>query len=141
MDNSIAEARDRATGRLSRIVLDYSLAFRHLMMDRMKQPDFAEADWEPITALVATGQFKRIGAFMEEMNWAQYKQFIIQWGKDAIWDGSFKRITEVPGLVFLELEERTITEGVHGVANTVTVYEFNDADKLCRLSVYLQRKL
>lgn len=141
MDNSIAQARAKATGKLSCIVLDYSLAFKHLMMDRMKQPDFNDADWEPITALVSTEEFKRIGAFREEMNWQQYKQFIVQWGKAAIWDGSFRRVTEVPGLVFLELEERTITDGVHGVANTVTVYGFNDDDKLCNLDIYLQREL
>jgi len=111
------------------------------MMTRLKQPDFGENDWAPIAKLVATDVFKRIGAFKEEMDWNGYKQFIVAWGKDAQWNGSFKRITEVPGLVFLELEERTVTEGVHGVANTVTVYRFNNADKLVHLDVYLQREI
>ncbi len=141
MDTSIDRARAEATGKLSRLVLDYSLAFRHLMMTRMKQPDFNEADWEPISRLVATTEFKRIGAFREEMTWDSYKQFIVQWGGAAQWDGTFRRITEVPGLVFLELEERTVTDGHHGVANTVTVYRFNDDDKLCQLDVYLQREI
>jgi hypothetical protein len=141
MDTSIDTARAEATGKLSRKVLDYSIAFRHLMMDRMKQPDFNEADWEPVASLVATGDFKRVGAFRETMDWASYRQFILQWGKAAQWDGTFRRITEVPGLVFLELEERTVTDGHHGVANTVTVYCFNADDKLVHLDVYLQREM
>jgi hypothetical protein len=141
MDTSIVEARDAAApGSLARIVLDYSLAFQHLM-NRMKAPDYSDADWKPITDIIATDVFKRIGAFKEEMDFATYKGFIVQWGGGALWDGSFKRITEVPGLVFLELEERTVTEGHHDTINSVTVYRFNDAKQLVHLDVYLQRAI
>ena len=48
-----------------------------------------------------------------------------------------RRITEVPGLVYLELEERNTREGVTDVSNTVTIYEFNQASKLRKLNVYV----
>jgi hypothetical protein len=70
-------------------------------------------------------------------NWQQYRQFIGQYGGKTSWEGTLRRITEVPGLVFLELEERNTRAGVTDVANTVTIYKFNTAGKLCNLDVYV----
>jgi len=53
------------------------------------------------------------------------------------WEGTLRRITEVPGLVFLELEERNTRDGVTDVSHTVTIYEFDSADKLLKLDVYV----
>ena len=43
----------------------------------------------------------------------------------------------MPGLVYLELEERNTRDGVTDIANTVTIYEFNSSGKLCKLDVYV----
>lgn len=69
--------------------------------------------------------------------WREYKKFITQYGGMTSWEGTLRRITEVPGLVFLELEERNTRDGVTDVSNTVTIYEFNQADKLRKLDVYV----
>jgi hypothetical protein len=53
------------------------------------------------------------------------------------WEGTLRRITEVPNLVFLELEERNTRDGVTDVSHTVTIYEFNSAAKLQKLDVYV----
>jgi hypothetical protein len=43
----------------------------------------------------------------------------------------------VQGLVFLELEERNTRDGVTDIANTVTIYKFNEASQLIHLDVYV----
>jgi len=53
------------------------------------------------------------------------------------WEGTLRRITETPSLVFLELEERNTRNGITDIANTVTIYKFNQANKLVQLDVYV----
>jgi hypothetical protein len=107
----------------------------------MKRPGFSDADWAPLENLVDMDHFRRVGVFLTERvevsNWQQYKQFITQYGGNTSWEGTLRRITEVPGLVFLELEERNTRAGATDVANTVTIYKFNPAGKLCNLDVYV----
>jgi hypothetical protein len=125
---------------LSRNVLKYSEGFLGVI-NKVKQPGFSEADWAPLEELVDVAHFKRVGVFLtaqvEVSDWRQYKQFITQYGGMTSWEGTLRRITEVPGLVFLELEERNARAGVVDIANTVTIYKFNAAGKLCDLDVYV----
>jgi len=125
---------------LSRKVLEYSERFLQVV-NRLKQPGFSEADWAPFGDLVDVEHFRRVGVFLTERvevsNWSQYKQFITQYGGMTSWEGTLRRITEVPGLVFLELEERNTRDGVTDIANTVTIYKFNESGKLCNLDVYV----
>jgi hypothetical protein len=125
---------------LSRKVLQYSVLFNETI-GKIKQPGFSEADWAPLEALVDTENFERTGVFLkpvaEVIGWDHYKKTIIQYGGGTTWEGTLRRITEVPGLVFLELEERNTRNGVTDVSNTVTIYQFNDADQLTRLHVYV----
>jgi hypothetical protein len=125
---------------LARKVLQYSESFLRIV-NKIKQPGFGEADWAQIEGYVDVPHFRRLGVFLtgraEVSNWQQYKQLITQYGGMTTWEGTLRRITEVPGLVFLELEERNTRDGVMDVANTVTIYEFNSASKLCKLDVYV----
>jgi hypothetical protein len=125
---------------LSRKVLQYSEEFLRVV-NKIKQPGFSAADWAPLQSLVDVPNFKRVGVFLtpqvEVSNWQQYTQFITQYGGMTSWEGTLRRITEVPGLVFLELEERNTRDGVTDIANTVTIYKFNDAGKLSHLDVYV----
>ena len=125
---------------LSRKVLQYCDNFRRLV-GKIKQPGFSEADWEPVERLVDVESFRRMGVFLtnrvELSNWQQYKKLISEYGGRTSWEGTLRRITEVPGLVFLELEERNSRDGVTDVSNTVTIYEFNAAGKLCKLDAYV----
>ncbi len=125
---------------LSRKVLQYSEAFAGIV-ERARDPDFSDADWAPLEALVATDDFVRMGVFLtdraEVIGWEQYKQYITQYAAGTSWEGTLRRITEVPGLVILELEERNTLNGVTSVANTVTIYEFDDQGKIHHLDVYV----
>jgi hypothetical protein len=125
---------------LSRKVLQYSESFLRIV-ERLKQPGFSEADWAPLEELVDVKNFRRLGVFLtdraELSNWAQYKQLITQYGGMTRWEGTLRRITEVPGLVYLELEERNTRDGVTDVSHTVTIYEFNSTGRLHKLDVYV----
>ncbi len=125
---------------LSRKVLQYSEAFNEIV-EKTKEPGFSDADWAPLEALVDTEDFDRMGVFLgdeaEVIDWETYKHYIAQYGAHTSWEGTLRRITEVPGLVSLELEERNTVNGVTDVSNTVTIYEFNDDDKLTHLDVYV----
>jgi len=125
---------------LSRKVLQYCERFRALV-GRIKQPGFSEADWAPVEELVDVDRFRRQGVFLtaraEVSNWQQYKKLITEFGGMTSWEGTLRRITEVPGLVFLELEERNSRDGMTDVSHTVTIYEFDAAGKLRKLDVYV----
>jgi hypothetical protein len=136
---TIAEALQGDIGPLSRKVLQYSMTYKQVT-DAAKGSKITPADWAPLAQLVAVDEFERVGAQKEVMDWATYTAFVSEYANSATWDGSFRRITEVPGLVFLELEERGGGhDGSHSYkVNTITVYEFNDAGKLKHLDVYIQ---
>jgi hypothetical protein len=125
---------------LARKVLRYSEHFLRIV-NKIKQPGFREADWMALEELVDVKSFRRLGVFLtdraEVSNWLQYKQLITQYGGMTAWEGTLRRITEVPNLVFLELEERNTRDGVTDVSHTVTIYEFNSAAKLQKLDVYV----
>ena len=125
---------------LSRKVLQYSENFLRLV-EKIKRPGFSDADWAPLEELVDVKNFRRLGVFLTERaevsNWQQYKQLLTQYGGMTTWEGTLRRITEVPDLVFLELEERNTRDGVTDVSHTITLYEFNPAGKLHNLDVYV----
>lgn len=125
---------------LSRRVLDYSLAMKR-MVDESKRPDFDPAAWSVVSDMVDTDAFVRVGNFKEVMDWPTYASFLEGWAKTSDWECSFKRITESGRTVFLELEERSQAGEFSSVVNSVSVYEFDDADKLVHLDIYLQMPL
>jgi hypothetical protein len=126
---------------LSRKVLQYAEAFRQLA-SRLKQPDYAEHDWDAIEALVDVENFQREGVFAtdksEQFGWPTYREYVTKYAGNTSWEGTLRRITEVPNLVVLELEERNSRGGVTDVSQTVTIYKFNAAGKLQHLDVYVR---
>lgn len=130
---------DRHSG-LSRTVLRYSEAFTQLV-GKLKSGPLSDADWGAIEQLVDVEAFERVGVFLtpraEVINWATYKSYISQYGGGTHWEGTLRHVTEVPGRVILELEERNTRNGVTDVSYTVTIYEFNDAGRLRHLDVYV----
>ncbi|MET0269421.1 MAG: hypothetical protein ABW173_03230 [Sphingomonas sp.] len=125
---------------LSRKVLRYSEAFNALI-GRIREGAATDADWAPLEALVDTDAFERHGVFLtaqaERFGWPTYRRYITDFGGHTAWEGTLRRITETPGRVILELEERNTTDGVTDRSNTVTIYEFDAAEKLRHLDVYV----
>jgi hypothetical protein len=125
---------------LSRKVLQYCAAFDRIAQ-KLKRGDLSEADWAPIEELVDTRNFVRLGVFSEPqselIDWPTYRKYLTQYGGATSWEGTLRRITETPGLVHLELEERNTRDGVMNVSNTVTIYKFDQAGRLTNLDVYI----
>lgn len=125
---------------LSRAVIQYSEGFTQIV-DRLKEAPLSDADWAPMERLVDVNAFERVGVFLtpraEVIGWNQYKSYISQYAGGTSWEGTLRHITETPGRVVLELEERNTRGGVTDVSNTVTIYEFNEAGKLRHLDVYV----
>jgi hypothetical protein len=125
---------------LSRKVLQYSENFLRII-NRIKQPDFRDTEWAPLEELVDVANYQRVGVFLtnteEVSNWQEYKKTLTRYGGTTAWEGTLRRITETPGLVFLELEERNTRDGVMDISHTVTIYEFNKDDRLRKLHVYV----
>ncbi|HET6950300.1 MAG TPA: hypothetical protein VFI47_07995 [Acidimicrobiales bacterium] len=122
---------------LARRVLDYSLIMKSLV-DRAKEPGFSAESWAPLAELIAVDEFERVGNFKEVMDWDEYVGFLTRWAPTAEWECSFKRITEISNLVFLELEERSRMGDVSSTVNSVSVFEFDDAGKIRHIDIYLQ---
>ncbi|MET1757145.1 hypothetical protein ABVV53_17015 [Novosphingobium sp. RD2P27] len=125
---------------LTRKVIEYSEAFAEIV-EKAKGGTLSDADWQRIEQIVDTEAFERVGIFLgaqaEVIDWAKYKYYVSQYAAGTTWEGTLRHVTEEPGRVILELEERNASDGVTDVSNTVTIYEFSDAGKLRHLDVYI----
>lgn len=125
---------------LTRKVIEYSEAFARVVQ-KAKDGPLVDADWETIERLVDVNRFERMGAFLgpdaEIITWPKYKFYVSQYAANSTWEGTLRHVTGQPGRVILELEERNGRDGVVDVSNTVTIYEFDEADKLRHLDVYV----
>jgi len=124
---------------LAQQVLDFEATVKRLVK-AAKDPGFTAAGWAPLAEFVAVREFERVGTWMEVMNWQQYTEFMTQWASSSMgFDTVLRRISELPGLVYLELEERHTRPGGVAVVNSLSVYEFNADGKIKHLDVYLQQ--
>lgn len=135
----VSEVVDDYSGRC-RTVVQYAVTTKQLV-DAAKEPGFGTGGWAPLAALVAVDEFERVGNFKEVMNWKEYTDFMTNWASASEWDGWFKRVSEVDGVVFLELEEHTRMGDFESVVNSISVYEFTADDKIRHIDLYLQMAL
>lgn len=122
-------------GPLTQQVLDFVQTMERLV-PAAKRP----ADWAPLAEFVAVAEFERVGTFLEVQNWQQYTEMLTQWAS-AIdsFETAVRRISELRGLVYYELEERHFLSGNVNVVNSMTVFAFNEDNKISHLDVYLQQ--
>ena len=106
---------------------------------RSQHAEITAADFEPLAKLVATDKFLRIGVFKDEADWPLCLEKYVQFAGTSLWSGKLRYIHTVDNIVFQELEE-TITRP-HGknVIYTMSVFEFDDEDKVTALRVYMQQ--
>jgi hypothetical protein len=127
-------------GQLSAKVLDFERIVKETVT-KAKEPGFTVEDWAALAELVAVDEFERVGCWLEVMNWTEYTEFLTKWASQTAFETKRRRISELPGLVFLELQETNTTESGSTVVNSLSVYEFNDTGKIRHLDIYLQREL
>ena len=133
-------ATTEAGGQLSAKVLEYDRIISRLV-PAAKEPGFNQADWAPLAELIAVDEFERVGILREVMNWDQYRDFLTRWAASKGFWTRLRRISEVPPLVYFEVEEHHLKDGSETVINSMSVFEFNDAGKVRHLDVYLQGQL
>jgi hypothetical protein len=136
---TIAEAQQRETGTLARIALEYAAIYGRVV-PLAQQPGFGEDAWGDLEELIAVDEFERVGLLKEVMDWPAYRDALTEFARTGTWEGTFRRVTEVRGLVFLELVERLEKSGQAWEINTVSVFEFDEANKIRHLDIYQQRE-
>jgi len=123
------------TGPLTQRVLEYTDVMKRLV-PVAHQP----SDWEPLAGFVAVEHFSRVGTFLERQDWAQYTEMMCQWaGSIDTFDTEVRRVAEVDGLVYFEIEERHTRGQRTDAVNSLTVFEFDADARIRGLSVYLQQ--
>jgi hypothetical protein len=121
---------------LARRAIDYG-RFQKNLMDRSRQAaDYSPDEWFGLKDFVSDG-FERVGNFKEVMTINDMIRFLQSLAPTQHWEGSFKRVTEVDNVVWLELEERIGEGDQQAAVHSVSVYEFEDAGKIRHLDVYL----
>lgn len=123
-------------GKLTRIVEDYCDALGALTAAGVSSP----SDWNTLGKYIAVGEFKRVGAYLEELDWDDYTRFLTNWAGGTRFEMTVFRITEAGRLVVQEIEERHYREDEFIRKNVVAIYAFNADDKIAHLDIYEQAK-
>ena len=77
----------------------------------LNEPDFSKADWAPLKALDFGASRAVSHRPVEVSGWEKYTRFVTQYAASVSGEGTSRRITETPGLVFLALEEQNLRDG------------------------------
>jgi hypothetical protein len=110
------------------------------MMEAAAQATGEPIDWEAFEEFVATDEFKRVGAYLEVMNWQEYTQFISEWAGKTRFEYTVLRVCEVGQVVFFEIEERHYKGEDFIRKNVMAVYEFGEDQRIRHLDIYEQAK-
>jgi len=130
-----ATATSDEIGPLTQCVYNFTNAQKKVMEAGVSVP----SDWDPVAELIDTNEFKRVGAYLEELDWSAYKKFLTGWmtGGTRFEYREFS-ISEVGNSVFQEIEERHWRGEEFIRKNVIAVYRFNEQKKLVHLDIYEQ---
>jgi hypothetical protein len=99
----------------------------------------SSADYAPVAEFVAVDQFKRVGAYLEELDWAAYTEFLTGWASGGTqFEFTQFHITEIGNAVFQEIEERHQRGDQFIRKNVIAVYRFSPEGKIRHLDIYEQ---
>jgi hypothetical protein len=95
-----------------------------------------ESDWDPLTEYIDPDKFLRVGAYLEELNWPDYRKFLTGWMEGGTrFEFTEFQISEVGNSVFQEIEERHWRGDQFIRKNVIAVYRFDDKQKLVHLDI------
>lgn len=98
------------------------------------------ADWAPVAQYV-TADFKRVGAYLEELDWAAYTGFLTNWAAGGTrFEMTEFHISEIGDAVFQEIEERHYRGDTFIRKNVIAVYRFDGEGRIRHLDIYEQAK-
>jgi limonene-1,2-epoxide hydrolase len=124
-------------GPLIRVVNEFTAAQAKVLAAGVK----SAADWDPVAVFVDPVEFKRVGAYLEELNWQTYKAFLTGWAAGGTqFEMTIFHMTEAGNAVFQEIEERHRRGQEFIRKNVIAVYRFNAAGKIIHLDIYEQAR-
>lgn len=124
-----------ANGPLAPKVLDYVETMTTTVATARTAEDFA-----PVAEFLDVDEFERVGTFLEVQDWPTYAAFLAGWASSIdSFESHTRRITEIGNLAFYETEERHFHGDSSTVLNSLTIFDFDDAGKIRRLDVFMQK--
>ena len=124
-------------GPLTRVVRAFVETQRALLAEGIH----SAADWAPLAEFVETGGFKRVGAYLEELDWAAFTRFLTGWTAGGTrFEMTEFHISEIGNAVFQEIEERHFRGDEFIRKNVIAVYRFSDAGRIVHLDIYEQAR-
>lgn len=132
-----ATATVNETGPLTQTVNRFVAAQGAAMAKGIRTPE----DWAPVAEFVAVDEFKRVGAYLEELDWPAYTQFLTSWaGGGTRFEFTQFHVTEAGNAVFQEIEERHYRGDEFIRKNVIAVYRFTESGKIRHLDIYEQAR-
>ncbi|MBL7625813.1 hypothetical protein I7412_01180, partial [Frankia sp. CN6] len=127
---TVVEAGVTSGTGLAAKVVAYDATVRRVVA-AAKDPGFTLAGWDPLAEFVAVDEFERVGTWLEVSNWQEYTEFLTKWASSSVFDTTLLRISELPGLVYYEVEERhRRQDGTLDVVRSLSVFVFNEDGKI-----------
>lgn len=124
-------------GPLTQVVRKFTATQGAAMAAGIKSP----SDWDPVAEFVAVDEFKRVGAYLEELDWEAYKEFLTGWsGGGTQFEFTEFHVSEIGDAVFQEIEERHQRGDQFIRKNVIAVYRFTPEGKIRHLDIYEQAK-
>jgi hypothetical protein len=132
-----ATATSNEVGPLRKVVLGFNEVQAQILAAGVKSP----SDWEPMGEYIAVDEFKRVGAYLEVLDFAEYCDFLAGWAAGGTqFEFTEFHVTEIGNTLFQEIEERH-TRGQDFIRkNVIAVYRFNADNKIVHLDIYEQAK-
>ena len=135
MKVATATATSDVIGPLTKRVYDFVETQKKVLAAGVTKP----SDWDPLTEFIDVEKFKRVGAYLEELTWPDYKEFLTGWMRGGTkFEFTEFKISEVGNQVFQEIEERHWRGAQFIRKNVIAVYKFDQNSKLVHLDIYEQ---
>lgn len=97
--------------------------------------------WDPVAAYIVPERFRRVGAYLEELDWPAYKEFLTGWMAGGTrFEMTTFHVSEIGNAVFQEIEERHWRGEEFIRKNVIAVYRFSDDQRIIHLDIYEQAR-
>lgn len=137
MTITTSTALNHEVGPLKKIADAYCAAQAAVLAKGVSSP----SDWEPMAQYLEVDEFKRVGAYLEELNYTDYCEFLTGWAAGGTrFEMTEFHATEVGNTLFQEIEERHWRDDIFIKKNVIAVYRFNKNNKIVHLDIYEQAK-
>lgn len=99
----------------------------------------SDETWDALLPLIDSGRFVRRGNERTEMDWPAYRAMLEQWKQHSgKYEKHLHRASEVGNVVYLDLDERaTAKDGSVGSLRSISIYEFDDSDRIVAVDVIM----